>query len=216
MAEAMSWGLVQRSALDGAHPAWLHDMPRDLVDAARDDPAGRRLLARRLVETAPAIFAGFPAVLPAALAASVWMRHSPVTLDGHALDLGALAFAPLLRRRIARTEVVRMRRVLGVERYARMLADTHASDAPAVAEVAFDDALASDEVLHRLLLDHGRMEWAAHAREVHPAALEWLRLCHAPGAIDVSATGWLGTAATSRTLAFNLMEDGDVRESRHH
>ena len=216
VAETMSWGLVQRSALDGAHAAWLDDMPRSLIDAARDDPAGRRLLARRLVDAAPAIFAGFPAVLPAAIAASGWMRWPPAMLDDRSMDLGGLAYAPLLRLRIDRSEVVRIRDVLGAERYARVLAATDTGDVPVAARAALDVALASDEALHRLILVQGRKEWTAHARDVHPVALEWLRLCHSPGVIDVSASGWLGVAATSHVLALTSGEESDVRESRHH
>lgn len=217
MAEAMSWAIVQRSALDGAHAAWLHDIPRPLVDAARDDPAGRRLLARRLVDAAPAIFAGFPAVLPAAIVASGWMRCAPSVLDERAMDLGALAFAALVRLRIARAEVVRLRHVLGAARYANVLAEAAVGGVvPSGAEAAFAAALGSDEALHRLILEQGRREWAAHARDVHPVAFEWLRLCHAPGAIDASASGWLDGASVSRALTLAIGEDGDVRQSRHH
>jgi hypothetical protein len=216
MAEAMCWGLVQRSALDGAHPAWFHDMPLALVDAARGDPAGRRLLALGLVDAAPQIFAGFPAAVPAALAASEWMHTAPTLLDERALDLGALAYAPLLRLRITRGEVVRLRSVLGAERYARVLAETDVDGTPTAAAALFDAAFESDQALRRVLLEQGRREWAAHARDVHPVALEWLRLCHAPGAIEAPDQGWLAATTTSRVLASTLQENGDARESRHH
>lgn len=212
----MSWDTVQRSALDGAHPAWFHDTPPELLDAARGDPAGRRLLALGLVDAAPQIFAAFPAVVPAALATSDWMHTAPTSLDERALDLGALAFAPLLRLRIARSDVVRLRNVLGAERYARVLAETDADGAPAAANTLLDAAFTSDEALLRLFLDRGRVEWAAHARDVHPVALEWLCLCHAPGQIAAAAPGWLAGTTTSRVLSSTLQEDADVRESRDH
>ncbi len=217
VAEAISWAELQRQALDGAHAAWFDDLPPQLLDAARDDAAGRRLLARRLAGIAPQLFAGFPAVLPAALAANARLRTSRHSLDEQALDLGALAFAPMLRLMIARDEVVRLRRVLGAARYARTLAAADRGPAPpASAAAALAEACGADETLHRLFLEQGRAEWAAHANVVHPAALEWLRLCHAPGTLDAAAAAWLDTASVARALAISEEESRDDRQSRHH
>ena len=217
MAEAVSWAGVQRSALDGAHTAWFGDLPPALIDAARRDTAGRRLLARRLVEVAPQIFASFPAVVPSALAASAWLLNERYSLDEHALDLGALAFAPLLRLIISRADSVRLRRVLGEQRHARTLAEAdRIPTPPAAAADALAVALSADESLRALFLEHGRVEWSTHAGLVHPAAIAWLRLRHAPGVIGNEGSGWLPESQTARALVATTTEAPGGSESRHH
>lgn len=204
----MAWAAVQRVALDGAHPAWF-GLPDDaLLSRARASGAGRRLLARSLAEgAAPELFGTLPASLPVALSGQGWLSWPTAVLEELAFDLGALAFAPAIRERIERSDVLRLRRVLGMRRYADALkpAAGRNQDTQAI-RTALDVALADDEVLASALRRRGWNEWTQFAQARHPVLVERLRLCAAPR-VDAdagdSADGmrWLSDAAIATHLA---------------
>ena len=207
MAE-LAWARVQKVALDGAHPAWF-GLPDDaLLERARASRAGRRLLARSLAAgAAPHLFGTLPVALPAVLAGQGWLLLPGEVLRELAFDFGALAYAPAIRERIARADVLRLRAVLGARRYAEALkvADGQGHDTQAI-RAALASAMADDEVLANALRQRGWLEWSAFARARHPALAERVRLCAAPRrGVDAEETvdqvRWLSDAAIATHLA---------------
>lgn len=178
----MAWAALQRAALDGAHPAWFRPLDDALLARARASRPGRRLLARGLADgAAPQLFGNLAASLPAALAGQRWLLWPTPALEELALDLGALAFAPAIRRRVERADVLRLRRVLGARRYADALKPVAGRDeaGDAMRDV-LGAALADDDVLEAMLRRRGWIEWIAFAGARHPVLVERLRLCAAP------------------------------------
>jgi hypothetical protein len=178
----VAWAGVQRVALDGAHPAWFRPLDAVLLERARASRAGRRLLARGLAGgAAPQLFGSLAASLPVALAGQRWLLWPTPVLEELALDLGALAFAPAIRRRVERADVLRLRRVLGARRYADALKPVAGRDeaGDAMRDV-LGAALAADDLLEAMLRRRGWIEWIAFASARHPVLVERLRLCAAP------------------------------------
>jgi hypothetical protein len=204
----MAWAAVQRVALDGAHPAWFQ-LPDDaLLSRARASGAGRRLLARSLASgAAPQLFGTLPAALPVALAGQGWLLLPTPVLQELAFDLGALAYAPAIRERIARSDVLCLRRVLGMRRYTDALKPATGRDEDVNAiRAALDAAIADDDALAATVRDRGWIEWTGFAEARHPVLVERLRLCAAPRARSRSgASGqegrWLSDAAIATHLA---------------
>lgn len=199
----LSWPVLQTVALDGAHPAWFGEMDSALLAEARGSASGRRLLARELAQrAAPVLFGSFPAVLPHALSGNHWMMLSGERLAALALDLGGLALSPAIRTRIERAQVLRLRRVLGAQRYAQVLGaareDTMHLDQM---QDDLDRALASDEDLASLIHRTGLAEWLAFVAPLHPVAVERLRLFAAPGDAMAATTPRLEAADIARHLA---------------
>jgi hypothetical protein len=203
-----AWATLQRVALDGAHPAWFGLPDEALLARARGSAAGRRLLARSLAaEVAPQLFGTLPISPPASLSGQGWLSWPTAALEELAFDLGTLAFAPAIRERIERNDVLRLRRVLGMRRYADALrpAAGRNEDTPAI-RAALDLALADDDVLAAALRRRGWNEWTRFAQARHPVLVERLRLCAAPRDetdADESANGvrWLSDAAIATHLA---------------
>src|SRR5690606_37484125 len=115
--------------------------------------------------------------LPHALTGSEWLLLPGDRLASLAMDLGGLAFSVAIRTRIQRDEVLRLRRVLGTQRYAQVLAGAaHAADAEAShldeMQGQLCRSLASDEDLASLLFGSGLAEWLAFVSSLHPAAVE--------------------------------------------
>jgi hypothetical protein len=211
----VAWAGVQRVALDGAHPAWFRPLDDALLARARASRTGRRLLARGLLAegAAPQLFGNLSASLPVALADQRWLFWSTPVLEELALDLGALAFGPAIRRRVERVDVLRLRRVLGARRYADALKPAagrgEASDAM---RDVLGAALADDDLLAAMLRRRGWMEWIAFAGARHPVLVERLRLCAAPrtGA-DRIESGGAARLLDDAAIATHLAGAGDVR-----
>lgn len=202
MAE-MSWAALQCAALDGAHPAWFRPMGEQLVAHARQSREGRRLLARSLVgRPAPVLFGSYPASVPQALANQHWMLLPATVLDELALDLGAAAFAPAIRLRVARADVLRLRRALGQRRYADILGSQHQGDgATGEISAALDLAMAGDEQLVSALRWRGWAEWLDFVQPQHPVLAERLRLAVAPERPTATRVRWLSPAMIATHLA---------------
>lgn len=204
----MAWAAVQRVALDGAHPAWFR-LPDDaLLSRARASSAGRRLLARSLAGgAAPQLFGTLPASLPVALAGQGWLLWPSAVLEELAFDLGALACAPAIRERIERSDVLRLRRVLGMRRYADALKPAAGRNENTQAiRAALERALADDEVLASALRRRGWIEWSGFAEARHPVLVERLRLCAAPrvgtdAEDSANRERWLSDATIATHLA---------------
>jgi hypothetical protein len=199
----MSWAVLQRVALDDAHPAWFGEMDAELVDQARRSTWGRRLLARSLARhAAPVLFGSLPAVVPQALSSNRWMLLPGDQLGALALDLGAFAYAAAVRTRVERMDVLRLRRVLGRQRYAQTLASVEAGTVSTLKmESALDTALASDGQLADVLYQRGLSEWIGFVAPMHPAAIERLRLCAAPGEVAAASDPWLAASRIATHLA---------------
>lgn len=189
----MSWALLQRAALDGAHAAWFDGLQPSLVEEARRSAAGRRLLARSLaVSAAPVLFGSVPAVLPQVLRNGRWMLLPGATLETLALDIGAFAFAPAIRTRVDRNDVLRLRRVLGARRYTEALArHTAATDRADAADGALDAVIGCDDRLLDAVRRRGLAEWIAFVAASHPVAVERLRLSAPPGVAVAAVDPWL-------------------------
>ena len=202
MAE-ISWAALQCAALDGAHPAWFHPMDEQIVGRARQSRYGRRLLARCLAgRPAPVLFGSYPASVPQALANQQWMLSPATVLEDLALDLGVAAFAPAIRQRVARTDVLRLRRTLGPRRYADALASRHRDHhGDHGISAALDLAMASDEQLVNALRWRGWAEWLDFVQPQHPALAERLRLSAPPGRTTVTRNRWLSPAVIATHLA---------------
>lgn len=203
MAE-MSWAQLQKIALDDAHPAWFGEWDHTLINEARQHASGRRLLARALAaNAAPVLFGSLPAVIPHAVSGSAWMMLPGERLSALALDLGALSFAETIRLCIDRESVMRLRRVLGAQRYAQVLARARL-DSPHSSEMQsqLERVLGDDASLATAIHQRGLAEWMAFAASVHPAAVERLRLCAAPGEATATGQPWLTMQSITRHLAF--------------
>lgn len=199
----MSWPKLQRAALDDVHPAWFAGWDAALVNEARQHALGRRLMALTLAqEAAPVLFGSLPAVIPHALSGSDWMLLPGDRLAELTLDLGVAAFAEAIRRCIERQPVVRLRRVLGNDRYTRVLASER-GDAQHLPEMQteLESALVGDETLKAAIYQRGLAEWMAFAAPVHPAAIERLRLSAAPGLTLATETPWLTAQSIARRIA---------------
>lgn len=203
MAEMMSWRQLQKVALDDVHPAWFAEWNAALVSEARQHSSGRRLMARALaLHAAPVLFGSLPAVIPHALSASDWMLLPGNQLGELALDLGANAFAQAIRLCIERQPVMRLRRVLGNDLYARVLASERSDCSPLhEMQTELENALADDEMLKAVIYQRGLAEWMAFAAPVHPVAIERLRLCAAPGEALATGRPWLTKQSIARRLA---------------
>jgi hypothetical protein len=199
----LSWPVLQKCALDSAHPAWFMPIDDVMLAEARREPATRRLLAMQLrASSAPILFGSFPAVLPHALNRAHWMLLPRDRLEALALDLGSQVFAPAIRRCIERQAVLRLRRVLGAQRYGEILRQSlHDVDLDDAHQVSFQRALFSDEALSELLNRAGWREWFAYASSMHPAAVECVRLLAAPEEVIDCESAMLGSDRVQTLLS---------------
>lgn len=201
------WPTLQAAALDHAHPSWFGGIEPALVERAQQSSWGRRLLARELSNhAAPVLFGSIPAAVPHALSNEDWLRLPGCELDALLLDLAASAFSVAIRACINRSDVLRLRRVLGEARYALTLPHTAATSVDADdIEATLARAMGSDEGLYEALRARGGLELMKAALAAHPAAVERLRIHGSFGAAAVGGVAWLSAdqvrSATARVLA---------------
>jgi len=173
----------RRSGEDGREAAPFDDA---LLRQARDSVLGRRMLARWLLCD---IGGELLAPRPDGATAAPVVRWPRARLAGLLRDLGALAFAPVIRAEVRREPVRQLRRALG-NGYLLAL-DKQVWDGkvePPVAarlraSLAVAGALPGDQddaALHALLDHQGRGELLAWAAQTDPALAEWLRLQYPP------------------------------------
>ena len=201
------WPTLQAAALEHAHPSWFGGIEPALLERAQQSPWGRRLLARELSShAAPVLFGSIPAAVPHSLSSEDWLQLPRSELDALLLDLAASAFSAPIRGCINRSDVLRLRRVLGEARYAHTLSHTASSGADADAiNGVLARAMASDEGLHETLRARGGLELMKAALAAHPAAVERLRMHGAYGSAAVGGAAWLSAdqvrSATALALA---------------
>ena len=205
MALDANWTALLRSSLDGA-PAERFGATTALIEHARSTALGRRMLALRLQDESPQLFR-----LPAAANDAAWISLHPAALfsgerlRGAALDLGALAFSPALRARVERSEVLRLRSVLGSARLAFALGNDpwHGALPDAVRHCAVSGLARSihdADALLELVRQRGRIELYAHVATLHPLLAERIRLAFAPMPAGERRDAWLPPKAVARYL----------------
>ena len=199
----LTWSALRTAALDEADAGWFGGVAPALVERARASRLGRRLLSRRLASHGgPVLFGTLPRSTPQSIAVSTWAVWPSQRLRAIAWDLGAIALGPALRAVVRREAVLRVRSVLGEERYALALAA-----APNVATTAdrehrvLSKSLASDEVLGAAVRRLGFGEFVAFARAVHPACAERVLLGEAPGSVPETKLAWLDASRVATHLA---------------
>jgi hypothetical protein len=108
--DATLWFEVQVETLKRVHSSWVPGVPIELLAQARKLALGRRWLARRLTVVSPVLF-GLPAELDTEsverLRAAAWLAPLAAEPLQTALDLGALALAPLVRTPANQPEFIR-------------------------------------------------------------------------------------------------------------
>lgn len=203
--DLQSWLALQRETTERVHRSWFPSLPADLVVHARKSSLGRRWLANRLAQVSPLLFGILPyetEALPARnLRNAAWLRTCLRDVLECALDLGSLTLAVTVRTMVTRSEVVRLRAVLGVERYERLLS-TPTPDFPTEPAAAVAGAKADchgDDLLERLL-QRGARELAAYATMLHPALGESVRLSFECNWWDVEVAPLLTPAAIESCL----------------
>jgi hypothetical protein len=173
--DAQVWFEVQVATLERVHSSWLPGVPIELLTQARRLALGRRWLAKRLSVVSPVLF-GLPVELDsdavARLKAAAWLKPLAADPLQCALELGSLAMAPALRSLANQPEVVKIRGVLGPERYARVLASPVVLTQPPPAAAAADL-----DVVERVIRC-GAAEFAGLADWLHPAWGESVRLTY--------------------------------------
>ncbi|MEO6170886.1 MAG: hypothetical protein ABIO84_08125 [Lysobacter sp.] len=171
-----------RAVLADTDGSWLADFDAALLAPARDSVLGRRLLARTLgAGGAATLLAPAPKpVLTRVL--TQWPREK---LQSLALNLGVLAFAPVIRAEVARETVRRLKHALD-KRYLLAL-DRQVWDGEVPRELqqrlhrAMHTAMEEAEgaaALLALLGRQGRAELRRWANPRDPALIEWLALLH--------------------------------------
>src|SRR5581483_5065893 len=119
-----AWLALQQETTERVHPSWFPGIDTDLIVHARRLSTGRRWLANRLAQVSPLLF-GMPQeteTMPARkLREAQWLRTCLHDALECALDLGSLTLASTLRTLVTRSEVMRLRTVVGAERYERLL-----------------------------------------------------------------------------------------------
>jgi hypothetical protein len=201
------WLALQRETTERVHSSWFPNVSADLVVRARRSPLGRRWLANRLALVSPLLF-GIPyetEALPARnLSNAQWLRACLHEASECALDLGSLTLAVTVRTMVTRSEVVRLRAVLGAERYERLLSVSTATSPgrPLVALGIGARAEADcrgDDLLERLL-QRGARELATYAFTLHPALGESVRLSFECNWWDVESAPLLAPAVIESCL----------------
>lgn len=166
------YSTLAQAALHELDPSWLLELAPELVDKARQQLLGRRWLADRLART-QALFGDLrvysndlqPPQLPE------WLFR---TIPDHAcLALGAHAHGALIKTAVARSQVARLRELLGASLYLQVL------NTPALGEAASGIELllnAEDPGLGERFRHQGAVELYHLALSIHPLAAERLQL----------------------------------------
>jgi len=206
MAVDARWTALLRSTLDGAHAERFGDAPPLLVERARASRLGRRMLVRRLERESPLLFALDAANDCEWIPRHPWALFSGERLRGAAFDLGALAFAPALRAKVGRDEVLTLREAIGAARLSFVLSsDPWQRAVPeavrhcavtGLARVLDDAAALADLVRHR-----GRIELYAYSASLNPMLGERVKLAFAPLPAGERSDVWLPPDAVARYLA---------------
>ena len=206
MAADAHWVALLKATVDGAPASRFADATPALVEHARSSVLGRRMLALRLQQEAPALFG-----LPGAANESAWIEQhasalfSGERLRGAALDLGALAFSPALRARVERSEVLRLREAVGAARLSFALStDPWRGGLPdAVRHCALAGlarVLHDAEAISELVRQRGRIELFTYASAQHPLFGERVALAFPPAAAGERRDIWLPAATVAHYL----------------
>lgn len=200
------------AALDGAHPGCFAGLPRELLDAARVSPLGRRMLLRWLAPRARPLLAGLFTLDSALLDAHPWVAWSAERLHAAAADLGAIALVPGLRACVDRASVMRLRAAIGCERLAMALkfqaGEPIADAVNAWARRAVADAIRDADAIAVLVARNGYRELAGYAERIHPAVGERVRLAFRPDWRAGPQGTWLPAALVARY--FSVHAEGDA------
>jgi hypothetical protein len=216
--DLQSWLALQRDTTERVHSSWFPSLSADLVVQARKTPLGRRWLADRLVHVSPLLFGILPyetEALPARnLRNSEWLRTCLRQVLECALDLGSLTLAVTVRTMVARSEVMRLRAVLGAARYERLLSmptATSPGGPPGVPDVEAREIADchGDDLLERLLR-RGARELAAYATGLHPALGESVRLSFECSWWDVEGAALLTPAVIESCLRLRTESQKNV------
>jgi len=195
-----------RSTLDGAHAGRFGDTPPALIERARASALGRRMLARRLADEAPSLFALAGARGCEWAAHHSWATFSGERLRGTAMDLGALAFSPALRARVGRNDVLRLRETIGAARLSFVLStDPWNGTVPETvrhcAVTGLARVIGDADALAELVRLRGRIELYAYSANLHPLLGDRVRLAFPPLATGERSDAWLPPAAVAKYLA---------------
>jgi hypothetical protein len=218
--DLQAWLALQRETTERVHPSWFPGLPAELIVHARKSPPGRRWLANRLARVSPLLF-GIPheteAVPARNLRNAEWLRICLHDVLECALDLGSLTLAVTVRTMVTRSEVMRLRAVLGVERYERLLfapPSTSSASAPAAFRAgAHGTAECRGDDLAERLLRCGAHELAAYAATLHPALCESVRLSLECNWWDVEGMASLTPAAVESCLRLRRERQKDAAYS---
>ncbi len=214
-----TWLALQRETTERVHPSWFPDFPAELVVHARKSSLGRRWLANRLAQASPLLFGILPYETEAWPARNLrnaeWLRVCLREVLECALDLGSLTLAVTVRTMVTRSEVVRLRAVLGVERYERLLSMPGSrSGSPGALGAGADTGIdcQRDDLLERLL-QRGARELAAYAATLHPALGESVRLSFELTWWDIEGTPLLTTEVIEACLRLRNEHRKDAASS---
>lgn len=221
------WLALQHETTERVHSSWFPAVSADLVVRARQSSLGRRWLANRLAMVSPLLF-GIPyetQALPArSLRDAEWLRTCLREVSECALDVGSLTLAVTVRTMVTRSEVVRLRAVLGTERYERLLSAATAisagSQSAAFGAVTRSEADWRGNDLLEHLLQRGAREMAAYASMLHPALGESVRLSFECNWWDVESTPLLAPKAIESCLRLRNQQQkntarADIEEAVH-
>jgi hypothetical protein len=146
-----------------------------LVSEARTQPLGRRWLANHLSTHSPMLFGLRTADAIKRLQEAG--RSAPALGDAleSARELGAMAYASVVRTTVRRTHVKSVRAVLGIECYERVLTASLPELPPPDEPLFWGDAI-GDEAVQVRIFRQGAAELLGYADSVHRAWGESVRL----------------------------------------
>jgi hypothetical protein len=176
--DLQAWLDLQAETLDRVHASWFPRIPPALVLEARAQPLGRRWLANHLSSQSPLLFGlRVPEGAEAVANLQEVARLAPLLGDAldSALELGAMAYAAIIRTTVRRADVKSMRTVLGVARYERVLTAV-LPELSAPAQPLFSADGAGDDAVEERLIRQGAAELLHYADRVHRAWGESVRL----------------------------------------
>jgi hypothetical protein len=176
--DLQAWLDLQAETLDRVHASWFPRIPPALVLEARAQPLGRRWLANHLSSQSPLLFGlRVPEGAEAVANLQEVARLAPMLGDAldSALELGAMAYAAIIRTTVRRADVKSMRTVLGVARYERVLTAV-LPELSAPAQPLFSADGAGDDAVEERLIRQGAAELLHYADRVHRAWGESVRL----------------------------------------
>jgi hypothetical protein len=181
--DLQAWLDLQAETLDRVHASWFSRIPPALVVEARAQPLGRRWLANHLSAQSPLLFGlHVPEGAEAVADLQEVARLAPMLGDAldSALELGAMAYASIIRTTVRRADVKSVRTVLGIARYERVLTavlpESSAPVQPLFSGDGFSGDGAGDDAVEDRLVRQGAAELLHYADRVHRAWGESVRL----------------------------------------